>query len=110
MRRLRSARARPASSRSRRTNAATSPVGTVVTVPFSYWPGGSLSFLMGAYFKTLAIFWLLANVVSTLRRLRWIVWGLTLGSVPMALGALHNFSSGAFLADGPAVKRIFGYE
>ena len=82
----------------------------VVTVPFSYWPGGSLSFLMGAYFKTLAIFWLLANVVSTLRRLRWIVWGLTLGSVPMALGALHNFSSGAFLADGPAVKRIFGYE
>src|SRR5439155_18025264 len=42
----------------------------IVTVPLSYWPGGSVAFLLDVYFKPLAVFWLLANTVTTLPRLR----------------------------------------
>ncbi|MDY6984404.1 MAG: hypothetical protein SV422_15065, partial [Pseudomonadota bacterium] len=31
-------------------------VWSVMTVPLSYWPGGTVSFLLGEYFKTLVVF------------------------------------------------------
>ncbi|PYM96542.1 MAG: hypothetical protein DME04_01495 [Candidatus Rokuibacteriota bacterium] len=81
----------------------------VGTVPLSVWPGGSVEFL-GFYLRSLAIFWLLANTVSTLRRLHQLAWALTLMSVPLALTAMDNFLDGAFLPGGPPVKRILGYQ
>src|SRR5258705_10881236 len=36
-------------------------IWALATLPLSYWPGGSLAFLLDMYFKTLTIFWLLAN-------------------------------------------------
>lgn len=82
----------------------------VVTVPLSYWPGGSASFLLDMYFKTVAIFWLLANAVDTLPRLRQMAWGLTWMAVPLALTGLKNFRSGVFIEANMPVKRIEGYE
>lgn len=79
----------------------------IVTVPMSYWPGGSVSFLLGVYVKPLAIFWLLGNVVNTLARLRRIAWGLTLMGVPIAAAAVQNFLSGSFVL---GASRIVGYE
>ena len=84
-------------------------VWAVLTVPVSYWPGGSASFLLDTYLKTLAIFWLLANVVNTLPRLRQVAWALSLMSVPLALTAIHNYRTRAFIDDGGSVKRILGY-
>jgi probable O-glycosylation ligase (exosortase A-associated) len=85
----------------------------VLTVPFSYWPGGSVSLLLGSYLKALVIFWLLSHVIGTPRRLRQAAWGLTLMSVPLALSGIRNYLSGGFIAmttmgEGPA--RIIGYE
>lgn len=82
----------------------------VVTVPFSYWPGGSVSFLFGFYFKTLLIFWLLGNVVNTLTRLRQVAWGLSLIAVPIAWTAVENFLTGFFQPGGQHLQRIVGYE
>lgn len=83
----------------------------VVTVPLSFWPGGSISFLLDLYFKTVAIFWLLANVVDTLARLRKVVWALTLMSIPLAVTGIKNFVTGGFLdGDASGLKRIVGYE
>jgi probable O-glycosylation ligase (exosortase A-associated) len=84
----------------------------LMTLPFSYWPGGSLSFLVGAYLKTLVIFWLLSNAVNTLTRLRLVTWGLSLMAIPLALTAVAHFVSGVFLPEGPAseTKRIVGYD
>ena len=79
---------------------------SVVTVPWSLWPGGSVSFLLDAYFKTVAIFWLLANTVDTVDRLRTLAWSLTAMAVPLALTGLKNFMSGEFLGS----NRILGYE
>lgn len=79
----------------------------IVTVPLSYWPGGSISFLLGVYLKSVAIFWLLSGVVNSLTRLRLVAWALTLMTVPMAATGLNNFISGQFLQ---GVDRIAGYE
>jgi O-antigen ligase len=81
----------------------------LVTVPFSYSPGASLSFLFEAYVKSLVVFWLLANIVSSVTRLRAVAWELSLIAIPLALTAVYNFYSGVFL--DPTVKqRIAGYQ
>jgi len=80
-----------------------------VTIPLSYWPGGSISFLFGLYVKSLIIFWLLANVVGTVRRLRLVAWGLSLMAFVVAAFGIANYMSGKFLPGGMA-NRIVGYE
>lgn len=82
----------------------------VVTAPLSYWPGGSASFLVNDYFKTVAIFWLLANAVDTLGRLGQMAWALTWLSVPLALTGLKHFLAGIFIEANHAVKRVEGYD
>lgn len=84
----------------------------VVTMPLSYWPGGSVSFLLDFYLKTLAIFWLLANTVDSVSRLRTLAVGLSAMAVPLALTAVKNFLSGTFIegATPNGDNRIVGYE
>ena len=84
----------------------------VVTIPLSYWPGGSVNLLLDQYLKTLAIFLLIVNTVSTVRRLRLLAWALTLMTAPIAIKGMENFASGVYVHDGvgEALKRIVGYE
>ena len=84
----------------------------VLTIPFSYWPGGSVGLLLDLYLKTLAIFVLIINAVTTEDRLRRAVWGLIVMTVPAATVGLLNFASGAYVRGGAdqVVKRILGYE
>jgi O-antigen ligase len=81
-----------------------------LSVTVSYWPGGSLAYLLTVYLKTIAIFWLLGELVTTLGRLRRIAWALTLLSLPLAITAVRHFLGGDFLADATGVKRIVGFE
>jgi O-antigen ligase len=81
----------------------------LVTIPLSYWPGGSISFLFGLYFKSLVIFWLLANVVGSLARFRLVAWGLSLMAVVIAAVGIGQYLSGRFMAGGMA-NRIVGYD
>lgn len=81
-------------------------VWAALTVPFSSWPGGSLSVLFGDLFKTLVIFWLLSHTVNTLARLRQIAWGLSLLSLPLTVTAVHNFQSGEFLVAGEQARIV----
>lgn len=84
----------------------------LLTVPLSSWPGGSLSFLLGVYFKTLAVFWLLCNVLGTPARILQTAWSLTLLSVPLGVTAVGDYLNGSFLEAGaaPGVERIAGYD
>jgi len=87
------------------------PAWAVMTVPLSYWPGGSVAVLSETYLKALAIFWLLANLVTTRWRLRLVAITLILCSVPLAATGLKNFYTGNFLTSGEmAVVRIVGYQ
>lgn len=79
----------------------------VLTVPMSYWPGGTVSFLLGEYFKTLVVFVLLTHIVDTTQKLRTLAWGLVLMALPLAFTALQNWLAGTFVLRGDRV--IVGY-
>lgn len=78
----------------------------VMTLPLSYWPGGSVASLLGLYIKTMIVFVLLTQIVTSLSRLRLVAWGLSLMAVPIACNALINLITANYL-DGHA--RITGY-
>lgn len=80
----------------------------VVTLPFSYWPGGSFATIVEMYSKTLVIFWLLGLTVNSVQRLSTVAWALSLMAVPLAYVGVSNYMSGNFMAGG--VGRIAGYE
>jgi putative inorganic carbon (hco3(-)) transporter len=82
----------------------------VVTIPLSYWPGGSVTALTEHFLKAIAFFWLIGTVVTTEHRLRLFVWVLVFSSIPLSVTALQNYASGTFLItpDG-AMPRIAGY-
>ena len=84
---------------------------SLVTTPLSYWPGGSLSFFFEIYFKALVVFWLLANVVDSVPRLKTVAWILSLIAVPLSLAAVKSFFSGGFQSEALShgLERIHGY-
>ena len=84
----------------------------VVSIPFSIWPGGSAGVVGGLFLKSLAVFWLLPNVLTTTRRLSGLTLALALMSAPLALSAVQHYASGDIVAGGDyrTVKRIEGYE
>lgn len=79
----------------------------VLTVPFSIWPGGSISFMVGKFFKTLIVFLLLANVVDTLPKLRGIAWMLVSAAVILSLTTIKNFASDTLMQ---GTTRVLGYD
>lgn len=79
----------------------------ILTIPFSYWPGGSVSYLMEMFFKTLIVFWLIGSVVNTKVRLRYLCWGLGLMSIPLALSSVIGFFSGTLISE--ETGRVAGY-
>lgn len=81
----------------------------VLTLPFSYWAGGSVDVLLGMYIKTLVVFWLLSHVINTVPRLQTIIWALSLMALPLALTALANFIQGNYVNTGSGA-RIIGYQ
>src|SRR5262245_54368321 len=82
---------------------------TVLTVPFSLWPGGSVALLTDQYIKALVFFWMIAAMVTNRERLKTFAWSLTVCSIPLAVMALLHFAKGDFLSTGTSIKRIEGY-
>lgn len=78
----------------------------ILTVPFSYWPGGSIATMLDLLFKSLIVFALLGNVINTLNKLRWISWALVLMAVPLALTTIKNMLTGNMFQ---GTDRVIGY-
>jgi O-antigen ligase len=82
----------------------------VITVPVSYWAGGSVEVLTSQYLKAVAFFWLLGTLAVTERRIRVIGWTLVLCAIPLAATGLRNYLFGDVLSTGvPGLTRIYGY-
>jgi probable O-glycosylation ligase (exosortase A-associated) len=82
----------------------------IITVPVSYWAGGSVEVLTSQYLKAVAFFWLVGTLATTERRIRTIAWALVLCAVPLAMTGLKNYLFGEVLSTGvPGFKRIYGY-
>jgi O-antigen ligase len=82
---------------------------TVLTVPFSIWPGGSVAVLTDQFIKALVFFWMIAAITTNRERLTMFAWSLTVCSIPLAISALMHFAKGDFLSTGTSLKRIEGY-
>ena len=81
-----------------------------ITLPVSYWVGGSVEVLTSTYLKAVAFFWLVASLATTERRLRTIAWTLVLCAVPLAVTGIRNYLHGDVLSTGvPGLERIYGY-
>lgn len=82
----------------------------VMTLPVSYWAGGSVEVLTSQYIKAVLFFWLVGTLATTERRLRTIAWTLTLCAIPLAATGVANYVSGEVLSTGvPGLTRIYGY-
>jgi len=82
---------------------------TVLTLPFSIWPGGSGAVLTDQFVKAMVFFWMIAAIVTNRERLTTFAWALSLCSIPLAVMALVHFAKGDFLSTGTSLKRIEGY-
>lgn len=84
----------------------------LITIPLSLWPGGSVAFFFGIFFKALVVFWLLSRVVDTQDRLRTVFWILSLIAAPLAVSGIRSFFSGAFKHEelSHGLARISGYD
>jgi putative inorganic carbon (hco3(-)) transporter len=80
-----------------------------LTLPFSLWPGGSMS-VLADYAKTAAIFLLLSHVVTSLARLRLTAWLLTCMAIGLGLFAAYNFMTGTMIDQGVNQDRVVGNE
>jgi O-antigen ligase len=79
----------------------------VLTVPLSYWPGGSVAVLTDLFLKAIVFFWLIGGVVTTRARLQTFLRLLVICSIPLAVTAVRNYQSGVFVE---ASIRIAGYD
>jgi O-antigen ligase len=83
---------------------------SVLTLPLSIWPGGSVRVLTDNYLKAVALFWLLGTIVTSTERLRRMAWTLVLCAIPLALTGVVNYLSGDVLSTGVrGFYRIEGY-
>jgi O-antigen ligase len=83
---------------------------SILTLPLSVWPGGSVRILTDYYLKAFAFFWLLGTVVTTTGRLRIMMWTLTLCAIPLAATGIFNYVAGEFVSTGVrGFQRIAGY-
>jgi len=73
---------------------------SVLTVPLSSWPGGSIQVLTEHYLKAVVFFWLLGAIVTTTDRLRVFAWTLVLCSIPLATAGISNYFWGDPLSTG----------
>jgi probable O-glycosylation ligase (exosortase A-associated) len=82
----------------------------VITVPVSYWAGGSVEVLTSQYLKAVLFFWLVATLAATERRLTAVAWTLVLCAIPLAATGLYNYAAGEVVSTGVAgFHRIYGY-
>ncbi|RPI55805.1 MAG: hypothetical protein EHM55_06740 [Acidobacteria bacterium] len=83
---------------------------SILTIPLSYWPGGSVTELTEHFLKAVVFFWLIGTLVITRHRLVVFTWTLVLCSIPLAATGVLNFLSGEFVTSRRAVvQRIAGY-
>ena len=63
-------------------------------VPFSIWPGGSLSMMTELYLKVVLIFILMAGTLTTPRRLQRFAWLIVLASAYLGLRGVVDYARG----------------
>jgi putative inorganic carbon (HCO3(-)) transporter len=85
-------------------------VGTVIllTVPTSYWPGGSVHVFMDQFLKVALIFMLMVNAITSPKRIERICWIIVLAFGYISALAWRDYVLGRNLYDGHRVGGAAG--
>lgn len=79
----------------------------VMSIPLSLSPSGSLQYFVDTFVKSVIIFFLIANLLQTVGRLKLLIGFIALSGFIIATTALRNFAAGHMLPHDPG--RIWGY-
>jgi O-antigen ligase len=84
----------------------------VITIPFSFWPGGSLKVFSDVYVKVILIFALMMSTLTSPKRLGQMTWLMIVASGYIALRGVFDYARGVNLVEGNrlggAVGGMFG--
>jgi O-antigen ligase len=80
----------------------------VLTLPFSIWPGGSLTVFSDIYVKIILIFALMMSTITSPRRVRQMTWIMIVASGYIAARAVSDYLRGVNLVEGDRVRGAVG--
>jgi O-antigen ligase len=80
----------------------------VLTLPFSIWPGGSLTLFSEIYVKIILIFALMMSTITSPRRVQQMTWIMMVASGYIASRAVFDYVRGVNLVEGDRVRGAVG--
>jgi O-antigen ligase len=80
----------------------------LLTLPFSIWPGGSLTVFSEIYVKIILIFALMMSTITSPRRVRQMTWIMIIASGYIASRAVFDYVRGENLVEGDRVRGAVG--
>jgi O-antigen ligase len=80
----------------------------VLTTPFSFWPGGSLSLFSDVYVKIILIFALMMSTITTPKRLTQVTWIIILICGYLSVRGIYDYARGVNLMEGDRLRGAVG--
>ena len=80
----------------------------VITIPFSFWPGGSAHVFSDVYVKIILIFALMISTLTSPKRIRQMTWLMIIASTYIAGRAVLDYLRGVNLVEGDRVRSAVG--
>jgi O-antigen ligase len=80
----------------------------VFTIPFSFWPGGSLALFSDVYVKIILIFALMISTITTPRRLSQMIWLIILICGYLSVRGIYDYMRGVNLMEGDRLRGAVG--
>jgi putative inorganic carbon (hco3(-)) transporter len=80
----------------------------VFTIPFSFWPGGSLALFSDVYVKIILIFALMISTITTPRRLSQMTWLIIVICGYLSVRGIYDYMRGVNLMEGDRLRGAVG--
>ncbi len=80
----------------------------VITIPFSFWPGGSLALFSDVYVKIILIFALMISTITSPRRLYQMTWLIILICGYVSVRGIFDYLRGVNLIEGDRLRGAVG--
>jgi putative inorganic carbon (hco3(-)) transporter len=80
----------------------------VITIPFSFWPGGSLALFSDVYVKIILIFALMISTITSPRRLYQMTWLIILICGYVSVRGIFDYMRGVNLIEGDRLRGAVG--
>jgi O-antigen ligase len=80
----------------------------VFTIPFSFWPGGSLALFSDVYVKIILIFALMVSTITTPKRLSQMVWLIIVVCGYLSARGIFDYMRGVNLMEGDRLRGAVG--